>query len=134
MVKLDEAKDSPRTGDYIIEDNKVRLHASRCPSCGAVFYPRRNNCSADATSPLEEIALSSGGTVYTFTVARQSTPEFKTPYVLAYVDFKEDVRVLLPFDADEPPVIGAAVEIVMAAGPRITDGGLVSIPHARLQR
>ncbi len=132
MVNLDEAEVSRNGVEFLIQDGKVRLRASRCPACGAAFYPHRDNCSADGTSPIEDILLSSGGTVYTFTVARQSTPEFKTPYVLVYVDFPEDVRVLLPYDGEKPPPIGASVEIVMAAGPRLVDDNLISTPHARL--
>ena len=117
MVNLDEAEVLPRAANFVIEDGKVHLRASRCPSCGAALYPSREICPADGTDSLEDILLSSSGTVYTFTVARQSTPEFRTPYVLVYVDFPENVRVLLPYDGSEPPVIGAKVEIVMADGP-----------------
>ncbi|MDA8270111.1 MAG: OB-fold domain-containing protein [Actinomycetota bacterium] len=133
MVSLDEAEGPVGIVDFTTQNGKVRLRASRCPSCGAALYPPREICPSDGTDSLEDILLSSSGTVYTFTVARQSTPEFKTPYVLVYVDFPEDVRVLLPFAGTEPPPIGAEVEIIMGAGPRLEDGMAVSTPHASLR-
>ena len=132
MVSLDEAQLPSGIVDFTIQDGKVRLRASRCPSCGAALYPPREICPSDGADSLEEILLSNSGTVYTFTVARQSTPEFKTPYVLVYVDFPEDVRVLLPFSGTEPPPIGAKVEVTMGAGPRLEDGVALSLPHASL--
>ena len=44
--------------------------------------------------PLDTIALSHCGTVYTHTTVYQGLPEFAAPYVLAYVDLPEGVRVL----------------------------------------
>ncbi len=132
VVNLDEAEVSPKAENFVVENGKVRLRASKCGSCGAVFYPPRSICPGDGTSSMEDALLSSAGTVYTFTVARQSTPEFRTPYVLVYVDFPENVRVLLPFDGSEPPSIGAKVEIVMANGPRQENDELISMPHAKL--
>lgn len=38
----------------------------------------------------------SGAWLYTYTVVFQSTPEFRTPYLLGYVDLPEGVRVLAP--------------------------------------
>ncbi|MCL6094839.1 MAG: OB-fold domain-containing protein [Actinobacteria bacterium] len=132
MTKVDEAEAPEKVVNYVIEDGKVRLRASKCPTCGGVFQPPRSICPADGSSPLDDILLASEGTVYTFTVVRQSTPEFKTPYILVYVDFPEQVRVLMPYDGEEPPPIGSQVDIVMGSGPRVENGEPVSIPHARL--
>jgi uncharacterized OB-fold protein len=63
---------------------------------------------------VERVDLSGRGTVYTYTVVRQSTPEFQTPYVLVYVDFPEGVRVLgqLVGCGPEAVRVGMPVEVV----------------------
>jgi hypothetical protein len=60
------------------------------------------------------VDLSGRGTVYTYTVVRQSTPEFRTPYVLVYVDLPEGVRVLgqLVGCPEEAVRVGMPVEVV----------------------
>ena len=70
------------------------LIGSRCPSCGAHFFPARDVCPGCLTEDLKPVPLSGQGTLYTYTVVRQSAPEFRVPYLLGYVDLPEGVRVL----------------------------------------
>lgn len=120
------------SGEYELEDGLVRLRAGRCPECGAVFCPYGLVCPGCGHRGLDEILLQPGGTIYTYTRVHQSTPQFETPYDLVYVDFLENVRVMLPALGDGPPVIGEQVEIVLARGPHIENGELVDAPHARM--
>ena len=46
-------------------------------------------------------------------------------------DFPENVRVMLPALGEGYPVIGEQVDIVLAPGPRVKDGQLIDMPHAR---
>ena len=117
-------------GPYEIEGGFVHLRAGRCPECGAVFCPARVVCDGCGHRGLDEILLAPRGTTYTFTTVHQSTPDFRTPYHLAYVDFDEHVRVMLPTAGEETPRIGAAVEIVLGPGPRVVDGEPEVGPHA----
>ncbi len=89
------------------------LLGSRCPSCGASFFPHRQVCSRCLHEPLERVPLSSRGTVYTYTVIRQAPPGFEVPYVLVYVDLPEGVRVLgqLAGATAESVRIGMEVEL-----------------------
>ncbi len=115
---------------YEVEGGLVRLRAGRCPECGAVYCPARLVCDGCGHRGLEEILLAPRGTIYTFTTVHQSTPEFRTPYHLCYVDFDEQVRVMLPAAGDERPRIGEAVEIVLGTGPRLVDAEPEEGPHA----
>lgn len=76
------------------QEGEWRLIGSRCPSCGAHFFPARDVCSGCLTEDLERVPLRGQGTLYTYTVVRQSTPGFIVPYLLGYVDLPEGVRVL----------------------------------------
>ena len=115
---------------YELEDGLVRLRAGRCQDCGAVFCPARLVCDGCGHRGLDEILLAPRGTVYTFTQVHQSTPEFATPYNLVYVDFAEQVRVMLPAAGEEVPRIGEPVEIVIGRGPRLVEGEPEEGPQA----
>jgi len=58
------------------------------------------------------VALSTNGTLYTYTVVYQGKPSFKAPYFVGYVDLKEGVRIFTPlFDvAPEELKIGTEME------------------------
>ncbi len=89
------------------------LVGSRCPTCGAHFFPARQVCSR-CLSDLETVALSGRGTIYTYTVIHQGPPGFQAPYLLAYVDLPEGVRVLGQVEGPpEQARIGSEVELVL---------------------
>ena len=71
-----------------------RLIGSRCPACGAHFFPAREVCPGCLEQDMERVPLSGQGSLYTYTVVRQSAPGFPVPYLLGYVDLPEGVRVL----------------------------------------
>lgn len=98
-------------------DGSIVLLGNRCGGCGTTYFPAHALCvrclSSDQLQPLR---LRGRGTVYTYTVVHQSTPEFPTPYVLAYVDLPEGVRVLaqLVDVAPEALRVGLPVEVTGA--------------------
>jgi uncharacterized protein len=95
------------------EQGAWRLLASRCAGCGSHYFPRRRVCARCLNDSMDDALLSTRGTLYTYTVVRQSTPTFPSPYVLGYVDLPEKVRVLGRFADCEPEQgrIGMPVEI-----------------------
>lgn len=93
------------------------LEGSRCPECGATFYPPRYVCLACYRQGLEAVALSRRGTVHTFTVARMAPPGalVQAPYVIAQVRLPENVIVATVLTDVEPEKvrIGMPVELVV---------------------
>ncbi len=75
-------------------DGSGNLLGSRCRACGAHFFPVREACSGCLSQDLEGVKFSPEGTLYTYSVVRQSTPSFDVPYVLGYVDLPEGVRIM----------------------------------------
>jgi len=75
-------------------DGTGNLLGSQCQSCGAHFFPIRQACAGCLSQDLETIKFSTEGTLYTYSVVRQSTPAFEVPYALGYVDFPENVRIM----------------------------------------
>lgn len=75
-------------------DGTGNLLGSRCRTCGAHFFPVREACAGCLSQELETVPLSTEGVLYTYSIVRQSTPEFEVPYALGYVDFPEGVRIM----------------------------------------
>jgi uncharacterized OB-fold protein len=74
-----------------------RLVVQHCPACGQYQHYPRPWCTNCLNEALEFVASSGEGTIYTFTVIRRSAhPAFaaRVPYVLAFVDLDEGVRLV----------------------------------------
>ncbi|MEZ5175561.1 MAG: Zn-ribbon domain-containing OB-fold protein [Acidimicrobiia bacterium] len=84
-----------RPGELEIHDDGTgNLLGSRCTNCGACFFPIREACAGCLSQELDTIRFSTEGTLYTYSIVRQSIPAFEVPYALGYVDFPEGVRIM----------------------------------------
>ena len=73
------------------------LVLQRCADCGTVRHRPRALCPGCLSGEIEWIRASGRGTVYSYTVTHQNQASpFRgaVPYVLAYVDLEEGVRML----------------------------------------
>jgi hypothetical protein len=90
----------------------------QCNNCDeVVFYPRRH-CTACTSGELIWKVSTGKGTVYTFSVVRQSYHPFfrsKVPYAVAWVDLEEGPRILSNIVGIDDPLsdvsIGMAVQV-----------------------
>ena len=82
--------------------SKPRLFGGRCKACGEIVFPPVEYClKPDCRSEVEKIELSSKGKLYSYTIARISTPLFSPPYVIAVVELPEGIKILSRMDIDE---------------------------------
>ncbi len=93
------------------------LYVQRCRDCSRLRYYPRALCPACLSDDTEWVRCSGRGTVYTFTATYQNqAPGFRdeVPYVLAYVELAEGVRVLTNIVGCAPDAvrIGMPVEVV----------------------
>ena len=94
------------------------LVGMRCRRCGATYLKGgRVACSKCGTAgDLEEIALSSRGNLWVYSIVHQSAPGIPTPYVAAIVDLPEKVSVrcnLIDVEPDPAKLqFGMPVEMV----------------------
>ncbi len=105
-------------GLFEAEAGRLVLRAARCARCGQAYFPARDFCPAcRRKGTMTPVRLSGRGTVHTFSVVRQSTPEFTVPYTVAYADLEEGIRVLGQIEGCPPEAvrIGMAVEVVPLA-------------------
>jgi uncharacterized OB-fold protein len=78
----------------------------KCADCGTVVWHPRAHCTGCTSSNLQWHTASGGGTLYSYSVVRQSYhPFFRTqvPYAIAWVDLDEGPRVLSNIVGVEDP-------------------------------
>ncbi len=79
------------------DDAPVRLRGSRCPACDEVFYPRRLVCAKCLHEGTDDVLLSTGGTLYTWTWVHvplfAKTDAEVSEYAVGQVDLAEGPRV-----------------------------------------
>ena len=109
-----ERKQVPIKGARLRLGDSPALLGSRCPGCGEHFYPPRYVCLNCYHEGLEEVALSTRGELYSFTIARVALPGtlMTPPYVIAQVRLTEGVQVATVLTDIDPE----AARIGMAAG------------------
>ncbi len=95
------------------------LILQRCRSCGTLQHRPRALCVSCLSDEIEHFPASGRGTIYSFTVTHQNqAPGFREalPYVLAYVELEEGVRLLTNIVGCSPEDvrIGLPVEVEYA--------------------
>ena len=112
-----ERKQVPIKGARLRLGGSPALLGSRCPGCGEHFYPPRYVCLNCYHEGLEEVALSTRGELYSFTIARVALPGtlMIPPYVIAQVRLTEGVQIATVLtDVDPETVrIGMPLEMVV---------------------
>ncbi|MEZ5557534.1 MAG: OB-fold domain-containing protein [Pseudomonadales bacterium] len=74
-----------------------RLTYQQCDDCGTLVWHPRQHCTGCTSGTLRWHTASGNGTIYTFSVVRQSYhPYFRTqvPYAVAWIDLDEGPRLL----------------------------------------
>jgi len=102
LPRADEAD----TGEFWRRTSERELSYQQCDDCDTVvFYPRRH-CTGCLGSNLSWKVSAGEGSIYTFSVIRQSYhPFFRTrvPYAIAWIDLDEGMRVLSNITGVEDP-------------------------------
>jgi uncharacterized OB-fold protein len=93
------------------------LYLQRCRDCGELRYYPRALCPSCLSDRTDWVRSNGRGTVYTFTITHQNqSAGFRDalPYVLAYVELAEGVRLLTNIVGCTPDDvrIGMPVEVV----------------------
>ena len=110
-----------REGLFVIEKNGIGyLLGNRCRRCGITFFPRRVFCiECSQSDNLEDVKLSTMGTLHTFTTVYRATSDFKTPYIVGYVDLENDgVRVFSPLSDCQAEELKIGMKMQLIFGTR----------------
>ena len=87
------------------------LRYQKCDACGTVVWHPRAHCTGCTSGALSWHTASGKGTLYSYSVVRQSYhPFFRTlvPYAIAWVDLDEGPRVLTNIVGVEDPTTDLA--------------------------
>jgi len=105
------------TQEFWAATRSGRLVYQQCAQCDTVvFYPRRH-CTGCTSGQLEWKTAKGTGTIYTYSVVRQSYHPFfrsQVPYVVAWIDLDEGLRLVsnvLGVAAPDPGLIGKRVRV-----------------------
>jgi len=93
LPKVDELD----TREFWLATKNKELRYQKCDTCGTVVWHPRRHCPGCTGSELSWHTASGKGTLYTFSVVRQSYhPFFRTqvPYAVAWIDLDEGPRLL----------------------------------------
>lgn len=110
--------DEPDTAEFWRKTKDKVLGYQHCDDCGTVvFYPRRH-CTGCLGSNLTWQASAGEGSIYSFSVIRQSYHPFfrtKVPFAVAWIDLDEGPRVLSNITGVDDPsaelTIGQRVQV-----------------------
>jgi uncharacterized OB-fold protein len=91
------------------------LLASKCTSCGQVFFPKIVFCLSCLSDSVKDITLSRRGKLNTYTIGHMASMHFQPPYAIGYLDMPENVMVFAPLKMIEgkPFKIGMEMELVI---------------------
>lgn len=85
------------TREFWEATKRRELKFQRCNDCGAVVWYPRGHCTSCLSHSLAWQTSSGRGTIYSFSVVRQSYHPFfraRVPYAIAWIDLEEGPRVL----------------------------------------
>lgn len=105
----------PAIREGILQLEPPCLVGSYCAACRTRVFPARSFCPACSTQEEpSSVALSTEGTVFSFTTVLQAPGNRPVPYTLAYIDLVDGVRVMAQIDELPDEVcIGMRVELVL---------------------
>jgi uncharacterized OB-fold protein len=78
-----------KVNDFIGHLEEGRVMGTRCPKCGAVYFPPRADCSQCFSSPTEWFEIEGTGTLLAFSRLKYAPVGFEDdlPYSIAVVDY-----------------------------------------------
>ena len=95
-----------------------RLRGTRCQRCGRYAFPARVVCPRCKERSMASAELGQRGTLYSFTVCHVAPEGWQAPYLQAYIELREGLRIFsLISSAVEPRAdalrVGMDMELVI---------------------
>jgi uncharacterized OB-fold protein len=83
----------PPSKPWRMEGEQLHLQGMVCGRCETKAFPQREICSACGSDQVGPVELSAVGKLYSFSEVHVAPKGFAVPYVVAYVDLDDGVRL-----------------------------------------
>lgn len=80
----------------------IVLVGGRCENCGKIFFPKKTVCPNCFDGELKDIPLSKRGKLHTYSLSVMGPPEIEKPYVCAFIDLPEGIKLFSVLTDCEP--------------------------------
>ena len=119
----------------------ISLRGGCCLSCGHIAYPVFSVCANCLSEECVDHKFTGKGKIYASTLMHVGPPNWKTPFVVAFVDLQEGIRVFGHVSADDTTSadIGRPVTVELkelthsAAEPRIFTYSFRPMPSSQIE-
>lgn len=98
------------------DESPPYLKGYRCKKCGQLDFPKVSPCPTCWGEDFEMVPLSRTGKVYSYTDIFIGQQRMQTPYIFAYVDLPEDVRIFAQLEG-EVGTYQCEEEVKLTVGP-----------------
>jgi len=109
---------------FLVEDrcevgpDGPHLLASRCERCDRYAFPARQVCPRCKLRSMSPVRLGQRGTLYSFTVCHVAPEGWKAPYLQAYIQLPEGLRIFSLISNSIEPAgeslrVGMSMELVV---------------------
>jgi uncharacterized OB-fold protein len=113
----------PPRGNHLFErvaDDVAYLRGACCVRCGESVFPARMVCPRCRAATMRPVRLGPYGELYSFTISNVAPEGWEAPYLQAFVELPQGIRVFtLISSAVAPSVdalrVGQAMELVLEA-------------------
>lgn len=104
-------------GDAVARDaaGGIALIGSACADCGKRLFPPTPVCPDCMSENMERLALGREGTLYSFSVVHAAPRGWKLPFVAAYVDLPDDVRVFAHIVDCDPAALALDMKVALCS-------------------
>ena len=124
--------DEPDTAEFWAGTKAGEFRYQQCGSCGTVIWHPRSHCTGCLDGELQWHRSEGAGTVYSYSVVRQSYHPFfrgQVPYAVALIDLDEGPRFLTNIVGVDDPL--ADVEVGMRVQIEWEEHEALAVPLVR---
>ena len=99
------------------KDGKLTVVGCKCRQCGAISYPKNDQCVFCLAEDMEEVEINKKGILYSYTITRRNVDRWKAPHAIGMIwmpDQKVSLVAPLIMEGEEDPfTCGEEMEMVI---------------------
>jgi uncharacterized OB-fold protein len=101
----------------------------QCSACGLKVFPKPTICHACWCEVINEVELARTGTLYSYAIVHAARKGWQSPYVIAYIDLDDGVRVCGQMDHSPNQELPLGSRVSLKVG-RLRESSDGTIYHA----